>query len=203
LPTSDISEPLITVTDIKHYLYCPKIIYFEHILHAKPILGSQQREGREQHQEYVRKEARRLGAIYYIPNLREAKKLYFTKLTSKTLNLKGIIDLIIKTNKNEYIPVEYKNTRTDHGRPWTDHKYQLVAYALLIDENYKTNVKRGLINYIPEETIIKIEITQTMKTHVKRIIGNIQKIIREEKPPKIRVAKYKCTGGCGYRYLCQ
>jgi len=201
LPTSDISEPLITVTDIKHFLYCPKIIYFEYVLHAKPMLGSQQKESSELHEEYVKREVRRKGAIYYSPEFKDAEKRFFVNLCSPALNLKGTIDLLIKTGR-EYIPIEYKNTLSDKGRPWPDHKYQLVAYALLIDENYKTKVKRGYINYIPEEKIIKIDITPTMKTYVKRIISRIIKIISEEKMPKLNVAKNKCTGGCGFKYIC-
>ena len=202
LPTSDIAEPMISVTDIKHYLYCPRIIYFERVLHAKPMLGSQQLDSQEQHEGYVRKELRRKGAIYYSQEFIDSDKMLFVPLCSPVLNMQGVVDLIIRTKNGEYIPVEYKNTVTNHGRAWTDHKYQLVAYALLIDENYKTNVKRGFINYIPEEEIIGLEITETMKTHVKRIIGNINRILQEEKIPKIRVARNKCTGGCGYKYLC-
>lgn len=201
LPTSDIAEPLITVTDIKHFLYCPKIVFFEYVLHAKPMLGSQQKESSELHEEYVKKEVRRKGAIYYSPEFKDAEKRFFVNLCSPVLNLKGTIDLLIKTGR-EYIPIEYKNTLSNKGRPWTDHKYQLVAYALLIDENYKTKVKRGYINYIPEEKIIKIDITPTMKTYIKRIISRIIKIISEEKMPKINVAKNKCTGGCGFKYIC-
>ena len=203
LPISDVSEVIISVTDIKHYLYCPRIVYFEHVLHAKPMLGSQQLESREEHEDYVRKEIRRKGAIYYSREFEEAQKIIFPRLYSQRLGLHGIVDLIIKTKNGEYIPVEYKNTMSDHGRAWSDHKYQLTAYALLIDENFKTQVKRGFINYIPEEKVVRLQITEAMKTHTKRILQNIKKIIYQEKLPKIRVSRAKCTGGCGYKYICQ
>jgi CRISPR/Cas system-associated exonuclease Cas4 (RecB family) len=50
LPISDVAEPFVSVTDVKHYIYCPRIVYFERVLHAKPVFGSQQREGREKHE---------------------------------------------------------------------------------------------------------------------------------------------------------
>ena len=84
-----------------------------------------------------------------------------------------------------------------------DHKYQLVAYALLIEENFDTQVRRGFVSYLPEKLIVELKITPTMKTHVKRIIGHIKRMIREEKLPPIRVAKHKCTGGCGHKQICQ
>lgn len=203
LLSSDIAESYVSVTDIKHYVYCPRIVYFERVLHAKPVFGSQQEEGREKHEEYVRKELRRKDAIYYSSEFKGAEKLLFRTLTSPKLQLTGQLDCIIKTAKNEYIPVDYKNMNSKKGKPWMDHKYQLVAYALLIEENYCTVVKRGFINYIPERLIVEIQITPTMKTHVKRIIGHIKRIIKEETLPRVRVAKHKCTGGCGHKQICQ
>lgn len=201
--TSDISEPFVSVTDIKHYFYCPRIIYFERVLHAKPILGSQQEFSQEIHEEYVKKELRRKDAVFYSREFVKAEKILFVQLSSTRLGLQGVIDCIIKTRKGEFIPVDYKNMESNRGKIWMDHKYQLTAYALLIEENYSTCVKRGIINYIPEKNVIQFEITPTMKTHVKRVLGHIKRIIAEEKLQPIRVAKQKCTGGCGYKYLCK
>jgi len=202
LPTSDVKEHFVSVTDVKHYLYCPRIVYFERVLHAKPMLGSQQEESKELHEEYVKKELKRKDAIYYSPEFIGAEKLLFTSLSSSLLELRGDLDCIIKTEKGEYIPVDYKNMQSNRGRVWMDHKYQLVAYALLIEEEFGTQVRRGFVSYLPEKLILELEITPTMKTHVKRVIGHVKRIVREEKLPPIRVAKHKCTGGCGYKHLC-
>lgn len=202
LSTSDISEPSVSVTDIKHYFYCPRIVYFERVLHAKPNLGSQQEDSSEQHEEYVRRESRRKDAIYYSTDFMGATKMFFVLLYSSRLKLTGTIDLIIRTREDEYIPVDYKNMSSNHGKVWLDHKYQLTAYALLIDESFNTRVKRGFINYIPEDKIIKLEITHAMKVYVRRVLRDIEKIIREERLPPIKVSKKKCAGGCGFKFLC-
>jgi len=203
LPISDVEEAYISATDIKHYVYCPRIVYFEKILHVKPVLGSQQEEGVEEHMEYVKKELRRRDALYYSPELTGAEKLLFIQLSSDRLRLRGSIDCIIKTVKREYIPVEYKNMESNKGKAWTDHKYQLTAYALLIEENYETVVKRGFINYMPEERVIGLEITPTMKRHVERILGHIRRMESGEELPPRRVSGRKCTGGCGYTWICR
>lgn len=44
---SDVSELFISVTDIKHYVYCPRLIYFDRVLYATPVFGSQQEEGKD------------------------------------------------------------------------------------------------------------------------------------------------------------
>jgi|YelNatPaOPRAMG01_1025707.scaffolds.fasta_scaffold09651_7 CRISPR-associated exonuclease Cas4 len=202
LPVSDIAEFMISATDIKHYIYCPRLIYFDHVLHAQPVLGSQQEESRELHEEYVRKELRRKDAVYYSPEFIGAEKYLFVQLVSQKFQLQGIIDCIVKTVKGEYVPIEYKNMNSDRGKVYMDHKYQLVAYALLIEENFDTVVKRGFVNYIPERLVLRFSITPTMKSYVKRVIGHIKRIIKEEKLPPIRVAKSKCQGGCGHKQIC-
>jgi CRISPR-associated exonuclease Cas4 len=137
---------------------------------------------------------RQKDAIHYSAELVGAEKLLLTSLSSPSLGLRGALDCIIKTEKAEHIPVDYKNLQSNKGRVWMDHKYQLVAYALLINENFETQVRRGFVCYLPEKLIVELKITPTMKIHVKRIIGHIKRMIREEKLPPIRVAKHKCTG---------
>ena len=202
LPISDVAEPFVSVTDIKHYIYCPRLIYFDKVLHATPVFGSQQEDSKELHEDYVKKELRRKDAIYYSPEFVGAEKLLFTTLSSGNLELQGNVDCIIKTASDEYVPVDYKNMASDRGRAWMDHKYQLVAYALLVEENFDTVVRRGFVNYVPETLILQLEITPTMKSYVKRVLGHIRRIIKEEELPPIRVAKQKCSGGCGHKQTC-
>src|SRR3989337_330478 len=89
LHVSDVAESSVSVTDVKHYIYCPRLIYFDRVLHATPIFGSQQKEGKESHEEYVAKELRRKDAVYYSPEFVGAEKLLFTPLSSSDLGLQG------------------------------------------------------------------------------------------------------------------
>jgi len=203
LPISDIAEPFVSVTDIKQYIYCPRIVYFDRVLHATPIFGSQQEDSKELHEDYVKKELRRKDAIYYSPEFVGAEKLLFSSLSSSRLGLQGSVDCIIKTAAGEYVPVEYKIMNSDKGRIHMQHKYQLVGYGLLIEDSFGTVVRRGFVNYIPETLILQLEITPTMKSYVKRVLGHIKRIILEEELPPIRVAKEKCTGGCGHKQTCK
>jgi len=203
LPVSDVAEEFISVTDIKQYIYCPRIVYFDRVLHATPIFGSQQEDSKELHEDYVKKELRRKDAVYYSPEFVGAEKILFTTLSSSRYGLQGNMDCIIKTARAEYIPVEYKNMNSDKGRVFMQHKYQLVGYALLIEDNFNTVVRRAFVDYIPEGLILQFEITPTMKIFVKRVLGHIRRIIKDEELPPIRVAKYKCAGGCGHKQTCR
>lgn len=199
---SDVAEHYLSVTDIKHYLYCPRIVYFERVLHAEPELGAQQKESAEMHRRFEEVEARRKGARIYAPEFEKAEKFFRVPLLSRSLRLRGTLDCLAKVG-SEYVPIDYKNNPSNRGKVWSDHKYQLVAYALLVEENLGTIVKRGYVNYVPEKLAVRVDITPTMKTYVRRIVKRAWRIVEEELLPPIRVSSAKCTGGCGYRWICR
>ena len=200
-PTSDPSEALFSVTDIKHYIYCPKIIYFEKVLHAQPLFGSQQEESLKIHEEIEEKELRRRGIVPYTREFENAEKFFRVQLTSKKLKLQGTVDCIVKIGQ-EYFPIDYKNMESNRGRVWRDHKYQLTAYALLTEENFKTIVKQGYIVYLPEKLTVKLEITPLMKTYTQRVILKIEEITSSGRIPEVTFS-HKCSGGCGYKWICK
>lgn len=90
----------------------------------------------------MHKELRRKDAIYYSSEFVNAEKPFFVPLSSAILGLQGVVDCIIQTKSGELVLVDYKNMASNHGKIWMDHRYQLVAYALLLDENYGVQVRR-------------------------------------------------------------
>jgi len=80
LPISDVAEEFVSVTDIKHYVYCPRLVYFDRVLHATPVFGSQQEDSKELHEDYVRKELRRKDAVYYSPEFVGAENCCLLRL---------------------------------------------------------------------------------------------------------------------------
>jgi nitrogen regulatory protein PII len=49
--------------------------------------------------------------------------------------------------------------------------------------------------------ILLLDIVPAMKSYVKRVLGHIKRIIKEEELLPIQVAKQKCTGGCGHEFI--
>ncbi len=136
---------MITVSDLKQYFFCPKVVYYEHVLHVPKFKDTKLEEGKEKHEDITAKEKRRKGALFYDKALDSAEKILKTYIESKRLKLNGILDYLIKTDK-EYIPVEYKYGFSDSGRAYRNHKYQLTGYALLVEECFHTIVRRGFIH---------------------------------------------------------
>lgn len=63
------------------------------------------------------------------------------------------------------------------------------------------------MNYLPETLILQFDITMSMKSYVKRVLGHIKCmhtcLVEDEELPPIRVAKQKCMGGCGNKQTCK
>ncbi|MEM3382018.1 MAG: Dna2/Cas4 domain-containing protein [Nitrososphaerota archaeon] len=83
-----------------------------------------------------------------------------------------------------------------------DHKVQLSAYALMIDENLRTTVKRGATYYRKTNKIILTPITCEDKNRIKEMTRTISKIIMEEDYPKLRPNKKQCVN-CGFLKFCK
>ncbi|PRX21216.1 CRISPR-associated Cas4 family exonuclease [Orenia metallireducens] len=185
---------MITVTDIKQYMYCKRIIYFTYCM---PIIRKKtykMKYGKREHDRNDRLEPKRTLKRY---GLEAGEKRYGVELISKRLGLRGKMDLLIVQEK-KYIPVELKYSTRDPG---LHHKYQLSAYCLLVEDQYKTRVRKGIIHLIPRKDTFEVEITANLRRKVKDIIKGIRELIdSEELPPPVK-EQGKCKD-CEYYNFC-
>jgi CRISPR-associated exonuclease Cas4 len=189
------------VSDVKQYLYCPRIIYFDHVLHVPKLKDLKLDVGKDKHDHMTRKEKRRKGAIFYDSELDEADKLFKVALESSALGLRGVLDYLI-TTEQEQIPVDYKFGRSNKGSVYLNHKYQLAAYALLVEEEYGTTVRRGYIHYSKDRINARIEMTDDLRRRTLKIIGKIKEIVEDEIEPVGTKMRAKCTD-CEYLRFCE
>jgi CRISPR-associated exonuclease Cas4 len=145
---------MIIVSDVKQYLYCPKIIYFDHVLHIPKPPDQKLETGKEKHDSITAKERRRKGALFYDPELDQAEKMFRVALESSSLGLRGVLDYLVKTER-EFIPVDYKFSSSHNGGVHLNHKYQLAAYALLVEDNFNTIIRRGFIHYSKDRSMCR------------------------------------------------
>lgn len=191
------THDMIKVTDIKQYVYCPRIIYYTYVMPVEKKISFKMEYGREQHLELDRLEKRRRFASY---GFSEGKRIFHLSVASERLGLIGIIDMVIEAYNDRmkaYYPVEFKNTS---NRLQLNHKYQLTAYAMLLEEWCEKPVSGGFIYTIPSKDIKLLPITQDMKDYVKRIIGAIHHIVQDESYPEVRSLK-RCRD-CEYKNYC-
>ncbi|MDI3281650.1 MAG: CRISPR-associated protein Cas4, partial [Bacillota bacterium] len=105
-------RPELTVTDIKQYFYCPRIVYFLHVLPVDRRPTAKMAYGKEEHLRLDALEKRRRLARY---GLAEGERRFHVFLHSERWNLAGLLDLLIIA-PGGYFPVEFKYSAR-LGRP--------------------------------------------------------------------------------------
>ncbi|RLI53267.1 MAG: CRISPR-associated protein Cas4 [Candidatus Thorarchaeota archaeon] len=201
--TKDVSETYITPTDVKQYVFCPRVTYFTRVMHLKPIMGSQQEAGRQSHNNVAALERRRKrplkSELPFIVREREFEK----SLESERLGVRGRIDLLLVTDLGEMIPVEIKMMTSHRGQVLFDHKYQLVLLGLLIEDTYGCIVRRGIVHYLNDEKTVIVPFTASLKRRTEKIVNRIREMLHTESMPEPR---RECRGhpiGCGFADRCR
>lgn len=90
-------------------------------------------------------------------------------LFGKTLALCGKPDLIIDRD-GMLIPVEIKSGRTPQ-EPYQNHTMQLMAYCLLVEENYGIRPVGGYLKYPHKE--FKIAYTDEARNSITELVGEM------------------------------
>jgi CRISPR-associated exonuclease Cas4 len=167
----------LAVSDVRQHVYCPRIPYFRLGLRLphRPVTYKMA-EGIAQHQRTESLEHRRGLRAY---GLSDGERLFDVPLHSDRLGLGGRLDMLIR-RAWEAVPVEFKNTRASLG---LNHKYQLTAYALLVEETFGLPVRRAFVYFIPLKLAREVAITPAMRAYTRRVLGEIRRNVAEERMP--------------------
>ncbi len=187
----------LTVSDLRQYEYCPRIVYFTHCLglaRRRPTTYKMA-EGSLEHERVVELEERRSLRSY---GLEDGERFFDIRLFSETLKLSGLLDMLIVT-KVEAIPVEFKNS----SQPvvGANHRIQLGAYALLIEERWQVPVKRAFVHFIPVKTSREVVIDVTLKKRTLSQLELVRDMIEHEALPDATGARGRCVD-CEFRNFC-
>ena len=184
---------ILTVTDVKNFVYCPRVVYFTYCLPQRPLTYKME-EGKLEHGRTEELEERRSLRAY---GLTEGQREFKVHLASERLGLSGLLDMAIVTAQ-EAIPVEFKNTSGPLG---LNHKYQLVAYALLVEEKWGRPVRRGFVYRIPLKRSQELPITPNGRRFVLRLLAQIRRLIVTETMPPHTTRRGRCRD-CEFRRFC-
>jgi len=182
------------VSDLKQYAYCPRIVYYQHVMPVERATTYKMMYGKEAHAALEALEQRRKLRAY---GLDAGERMFHLWLSSSRLGLSGKLDLLIRTEQGFY-PVDFKHTE---GRPHRNHLLQLAAYALLVEERYGVPVERGFLYLIPSKDVVEVEITDALKQEVLEVIQRIHEMVRREALPPPTPVRARCTD-CEYQNYC-
>jgi CRISPR-associated exonuclease Cas4 len=193
---------MVTVTDLKQYIYCPRIVYYHHCLPAirpeteKMVLGRE--EGAAEEVRQLRRSLRPYG-------LRSGECHVDVALVSERRQLSGRVDLVISTTDNpagtaELIPVDFK---LSPGRMGDNLRLQLAAYGLLLEEQWGQASLRGYIYFIPTRRAVRVDFTPDLRRRVEAALVAIHEIVVREAMPAAPVgrARRRCAT-CEFRLFC-
>lgn len=190
------SIPL-TVSDLRQYEYCARIPYFTHVLglQRKRPTTYKMEEGRLEHEHVSELEERRSLRSY---GLTRGERQFNVPLHSPNMQLTGLLDMLILT-EDEAIPVEFKNDL--HNRVGPNHKRQLAAYSLLIEEKWHLPVNRAFVHFIPTRQSREVILSSEAKTQLIGQLNKLRTMLEREALPDPTVHPGRCTD-CEFRNFC-
>lgn len=191
-----------TVTDLKQYAYCPRIVFYTYCLPLiRPTTGKME-EGRLAHEEAREREQRRTLRIY---GLEEARRYFDVWVASEELGLTGRIDLVLEVTAQggasggrEWIPVDYKQT----GRRAGSHlRRQLAAYGMMLEETRGGVVRRGFIYSLLTRQAEEIPLTPSLRREVREAVAAMREMVERERMPDPPSSLQPCVN-CEFRRFC-
>ncbi|MBI4332397.1 MAG: CRISPR-associated protein Cas4 [Chloroflexi bacterium] len=185
---------VLTVSDIKQFVYCRRVVYFTYNLPIRRPTTYKMEEGKLEHDHVASLEERRSLKAYGIG---EGEREFNVSLFSPRLGLSGKLDMVIKSG-GEVIPVDFKNSG---GGVELNHKYQLTAYALLVEDRWNRPVRRGFIYLVPQKKAQEVAITPNMRLFVHRVLADAREMIETEAMPPATRQKQHCRD-CEFRNFC-
>ena len=192
-----------TVTDLKQFAYCGRIVYYEQCLpHLRPRTYKMD-AGRDMHEQEQKRALRRTLQKYAVA---DGRRIFDLALTDQVLGLTGIIDEVVITAEDggeagEIFPVDYKLA----NKVGSNHRLQLAAYAHLLEEQYqpgvRTTIRRGFVYLIKPRRYVEVPITKRLRNHFTDLLQQVKETVAQERLPSPPTQRSRCVS-CEFRRFC-
>lgn len=184
----------VTVTDLKQWGYCPRIVYFRRVMPGVGKPTYKMAEGKNA-QELIEKLEMRRGLREY--GLEAARRRFGVWLSDEPLGLAGKIDLLLETERAAAV-VDFKLTS---GEPGENHYLQLAGYAMLVEAALGLPVEVGFVYRIPDGQVYKVPITETLRGRVAAALRGMTEVADRQVFPEATAVRGRCTE-CEYANYC-
>lgn len=184
----------LTVTDLKQWAYCQRIPFYTYVLPVDHVRTYKMQRGKSAQAAIEALERRRRLREY---GLAEGERRFGTVLRSEKLGLTGKLDLLIVTPEACF-PVEIKDTE---GGVRQNHRVQIAAYALLVEEAFQRPVPEAFVYLAPTDDVVAVAISAQERRRVLEMLTEIRAMIDEELFPEPTTVRSRCTA-CEYQNYC-
>jgi CRISPR-associated exonuclease Cas4 len=189
---------IFTVTDLKQYAYCPRVVFYTYCLPLLRPTTYKMEAGIAAHERAEKRERRRTLAAY---GLEEGKRHFDVAVASQELGLRGRIDMVIEVGEGEereWIVVDYKHTRRRVGR---HVRRQLAAYGIMLEETWGGKVRRGFIYSLVTRKAEEVALTERLRGEVREIVAGMREMVERESMPDAPRSRRPCVN-CEFRRFC-
>ncbi|GAB4550125.1 MAG: CRISPR-associated protein Cas4 [Anaerolineae bacterium] len=191
---------MFTVTDLKQYTYCARIVYYHHCLPAIRPVTYKMEAGAEAGEDEELRELRRSLRPY---GLKRGERHLDVYLSSDGWGLRGRVDLVIDTDDNprgerELIPVDFK---LSPGRMGANLRLQLMAYGVILEEAWGLPARRGFVYFIPQRRAVEVPFTPELRVRLEASLRAMRDIVERERMPPPPRQRARCEV-CEFRRFC-
>lgn len=192
------NAPIITISDVLEYLFCPRFIYFMHCLEIPQHqeLRFKVVRGREVH-----KEKRVVNPHYLRKKIGVVRREQNVFLASKEHCIKGIVDEVVFLDDGTAAPFEYKFAEFKE-RVFQTYLNQLALHAMMIQEQFGVEVKRGFICFVrSNDHVEEVTFSENDFERAREVVRQILEIIETGYFPERSCSRSHCIDCC-YRNIC-
>jgi CRISPR-associated exonuclease Cas4 len=181
-------------SDLRQYLYCPRVVYFSLVVPVARVETFKMSAGRDAEREHARLERRRSLARY---GLADGMRRYDVPVTCAKLGVSGIIDEVVH-GPDGPVPVEVKFTE---GGVAFGHKVQLAVYGIALEEQSGQPVPRGFVHLVPAKQTRAIVLDDKLRAAASDVTRRIRAMLASQEFPPPADRSAKCDG-CELRSFC-
>ena len=186
-------EPVL-VTDLKQWVYCPRIVYYRRTLGGAGRPTFKMEEGKAAQEMVEPLELRRTLKPY---GLEGARRRLGVWLRDEELGLAGKIDMVVEGERAAAV-VDFKLTSEE---PRENHRLQLGGYALLAERALGLPVEVSFFYRIPDGRLFVLAVDEALRERVLAAVEGIRAMTREQWCPEATAVRQRCVE-CEYANFC-
>ncbi len=114
------------------------------------------------------------------------------KIKSALLRLKGVVDKV-EIYGDKVLPIELKTGKMANEGVWPQHRVQVAAYMMLLQEKFNTTVNNAVIRYLDYNSSRTVVLNPYMELEVKELTEKVSRLLQSSTIPK-RCGRENC--GC-------
>lgn len=190
---------MITISDVIEYLFCPRYVFFIHVL---AIPQHEERRFKVQKGRDVHQARTKTNISHLRTDLQVERRAIATYLSSEELGVVGIVDEVLFLRDGTAAPLDYKFAEYDRAI-FRTNRIQSILYGMLIEEHFQVSVPRGFLVYTRSgNRVIELPFTRKARDEAEGVVAAVNAIIADGTYPDPTPYPSRCIDCC-YRRICE